>query len=190
MKNFVCLLVIFISFNVFSSMEGLKVGEYAPDLVVKDTDNKVFNFSTQKKDTIVIFFRGSWCPYCITQLKKVQEEIVPKINKKSQIVAISVDQLKIAKKMKNKLNLSYTVLSDPKAKSLKAFKIINQLSQDLVTKYKNSYQIDVEGDSGETHHMVAHPAVFIIKQGKITFADVQKNYKQRTENKLILNALK
>jgi len=91
--------------------------------------------------------------------------------------------------MKRNNNFSFTVLTDPKAKSLKAFNIINKLSDDLVAKYKSSYKIDVEGDSGESHHMVAHPAVFIIKDGKVSFADVHLDYKKRTENSMILEAL-
>jgi len=58
-----------------------------------------------------------------------------------------------------------------------------------VTKYKSSYKIDVEGYSGENHHMVAHPAVFIIKDGKVSFADAHLDYKKRTENSKILEAL-
>ena len=91
--------------------------------------------------------------------------------------------------MKDEYKFSFTVLSDPKAKSLQAFNIVNKLDDKLVKKYKASYKIDVEADSGETHHMVAHPAVFIIKNGKIAFADVQTDYKVRTDNQDILKAL-
>ena len=180
-----CLLIPQITF----AMIWLKVGDLVPDINIKDTEGKTFNFSKQSKTTIAVFYRGAWCPYCLKQLKNIQSELVEKVNGKTQIVAISVDKLKIAKKMKRNNNFSFTVLTDPKAKSLKAFNIINKLSDDLVAKYKSSYKIDVEGDSGESHHMVAHPAVFIIKDGKVSFADVHLDYKKRTENSMILEAL-
>lgn len=37
--------------------------------------------------------------------------------------------------------------------------------------------------------MVAHPAVYVVKDGKITYADIHTNYKERTKNEEILNAL-
>jgi peroxiredoxin len=183
------LLLCFIIPQFAFGMIGLKVGDTAPDINIKDTEGKVFNFFKNPEVTIAVFYRGAWCPYCLKQLKNIQSELVEKVSGKAQIVAISVDKLKIAKKMKRNNNFSFKVLTDPKAKSLKAFNIINKLSDDLVAKYKSSYKIDVEGDSGETHHMLAHPAVFIIKDGKITFADIHKDYKKRTENSKILEAL-
>lgn len=170
------------------SMEGLKVGAKAPNLILKDTQGNDFNFSQTEKDTVVIFYRGAWCPYCIKQLDSVQKEVYGKKDK-AQIVAVSVDRMPVAKKMKDKQNYDFRVISDPKAESLKAFNIVNKLDDELVAKYKESYKIDVEGDSGETHHMVAHPAVFIIKNGVITFSDIHTNYKKRTNNATILDRL-
>ena len=92
--------------------------------------------------------------------------------------------------MKRNHGFTYNIISDPKAESLKEFKIINKLSDKLVSMYKSSYSIDVEADSGEKHHMIAHPAVFIINKGKIVFSDIHLNYKQRTENSEIIKALK
>ena len=59
----------------------------------------------------------------------------------------------------------------------------------MVAKYKSSYKIDVEGDSGEKHHIIAHPAVFIIENGKIIYVDVHTNYKERTKNSEILKII-
>lgn len=184
------LMLLFIMPQVAFSMVGLKVGALAPDLTLGDTEGKSFNFSKSSNTTIAVFYRGAWCPYCMAQLKNIQKDLAKTINSKVQIVAISVDKLKTAKKMKRNFGFSFTVLSDPKAKSLSAFKIINNLSDELVRKYKSAYKIDVERDSGETHHMVAHPAVFVIKKGVITFADINLDYMTRTKNSKIIEALK
>lgn len=188
MKTLILTSLILASMNVFS-MTGLKIGANAPDLEVTSTEGKKINFSKLEKDTAVVFFRGSWCPYCIKQLDSIQNEIKPKLKKNTQVIAISVDKMNVAKKMKAKQNYEFVVVSDPKANSLKAFNIVNKLDDELVKKYKASYKIDVEGDSGETHHMVAHPAVFVIKDGKIRFADVQVDYKKRTKNSAIIDSL-
>lgn len=167
------------------SITGIKVGDKVPSVELKDTEGKLVNL---KETKVLVFYRGSWCPYCIKQLEAIEKDLSKE--SKAKLVAISVDKLKVAKKMKDKFKFSFQVVSDPKAKSLKAFKIANKLDNKLVAKYKASYKIDVEADSGETHHLVAHPAVYIIKNGVVTFADINTNYKVRTNNKDIIKALK
>jgi peroxiredoxin len=183
------LLILLFSTNLFA-IEGLKVGESAPSLILKDLAGKTFDLGKEQKKTVLVFYRGSWCPYCIKQLEGIQKGIVGKIGRGAQLVAVSVDKKSIAKKMKKKFGFNFPIISDPKAKTLMAFKIVNKINDDLVKKYKGMYKIDVEGDSGEVHHMVAHPAVFIIQKGKIIFSEVNTDYKVRTKNSDILKALK
>ena len=187
MKNVLLVFILSISQIAFS-LEGLKVGASAPDLNVKTLEGETFNFS-QLDNTAVVFYRGSWCPYCVKQLDSIQKEVLPKLKEKSKVIAISVDKNIIAKKMKAKRDYDFKIVSDPKAETLKAFNIVNKLDDKLVEKYKSAYKIDVEGDSGEKHHMVAHPAVFIIKKGKITYADIHTDYKKRTKNFEIIDRL-
>lgn len=167
-----------------NAMVGLAVGDDAPEIELPKATGGMFKLSERDDAAIVlIFYRGSWCPYCMKQLIGVEKELTKAADAKdTKIVGISVDRIEVAKRMKKKHGLKMTILSDPKAKSLKDYKIANKLEDELVEKYKNSYKIDVEGDSGETHHIVAHPAVFVVKKGKITFADVHVDYKKRTKN--------
>lgn len=185
-------LAVILFFNVSTafSISGLQVGDKIPNISLIDTNGKSFDFKKQTKTTVVVFYRGSWCPYCVKQLKSINSELIEKLNTKTmQLVAVSVDRPKLAKKMKRNFKLNFTVLSDTMANSLKAFKIVNKVDANLVKTYKNSYKIDIEADSGETHHMIAHPAVFILKGGKVVYSDVHTNYKERTKNSEILNFL-
>ncbi|MFG1593793.1 peroxiredoxin family protein [Halobacteriovorax sp. CON-3] len=168
---------------------GLGVGMKSPNIEIKNIEGKEIILDDMDKKTVLIFYRGSWCPYCMKQLQSIQKEIMPKLDKNSKVVAISVDQKIIAKKMQKKYQYTFDIVSDPKAELLLAFNIVNKLDDKLVKKYKQSYKIDIEGDSGQTHHMVAHPAVFVIKNAKITYQDIHKEYKDRTKNDDILAAL-
>ncbi len=180
-------LIFVLLFSISSyALEGLKIGSSVPDISLKDIDGKTVDLTANNKKSIIVFYRGSWCPYCMTQLKGLQMDLLPKVGDRANLYAVSVDKPSTAKRMRDKFKIQFPVISDSKAKSLKAFNIINKLDEALVKKYKSSYRIDVEGDSGEKHHMVAHPAVFIISKGKIVFSDVHVNYKQRTENSKIL----
>ncbi len=191
MKLSVILAVVsaFINLAFANSVEGLAVGENTPVTTIKTVDGTDIDFKNTKNEYVLVFYRGSWCPYCMTQLKSIQSDLMPKLKENQKLVAISVDKKIVAKKMKGKFDFNFHVVSDPKANLLTSFKIANKLSDDLVKQYKNSYSIDVEGDSGEKHHIVAHPAVFIVKDGKIKYADVHTNYKERTKNEEILKNL-
>lgn len=173
-----------------SSLEGISKGKPSPVKTIVTVNDKSYNLTKKDQVYVLVFFRGSWCPYCMSQLKSIQDEIMPKLKKHQTLLAISVDKPIVAKKMKGKFDYSFGVVSDPKVKLLKAFKISNKVSDKQVAKYKNSYSIDIEGDSGEDHHIIAHPAVFILREGKVDFVDVHINYKERTDNKEILNELK
>jgi len=190
MKKLLVFILLNFSLLAFASdVEGLKKNDSVPTNTVETIDNNKVDLLNSKKEIILVFFRGSWCPYCMSQLKSIESEIMPKLKKNQHLIAISVDKSEVAAKMIRKFNYTFDVISDPKAKLLRAFKIANKIDDDLVKKYKNSYSIDIEGDSGETHHIIAHPAVFILKNGKIKYADVHVNYKERTKNEEILNNL-
>lgn len=176
-----------LSFNLFAQ-EGLKVGQDSPVKELTTVSEKSVDLS--KGQNILVFYRGSWCPYCMTQLKSIQTELISKLPKGTKLIGISVDKPMIAKKMKRNHKITFPIVSNPSADLLSKFKITNKISDELVAKYKNSYKIDIENDSGETHHMIAHPAVYIIKDGKIIFADIHIDYKQRTPNDEILKAIK
>ncbi len=185
---FIIIQLMFSSYSM--ALTGLEAGSKVPDLSLKDIAGKSIELAKLQKTTVLVFYRGSWCPYCIKQLKSIDKEVMPKLNLKTQqLIAISVDSVKVAKKMKRNNNFSFDLISDSNALSLTAFKIVNKLDANLVKTYKNSYKIDIEKDSGQTHHMIAHPAVFIIKAGRVLYSDVHADYKQRTSNSTILKEL-
>jgi len=185
MKSLLCFL--FLIQSSFA-LEGLKVGAKAPMLEMKSTQGEVIDLSSSIP-TVLVFYRGAWCPYCMKQLKEINSDLSSKLKGKARLVAISVDPRKVAAKMKERYELDFDIISDPKGKILKAFNIVNEVSMDLSKKYKSTYEFEIEDSKGHVQTMIAHPAVFIVKSSKITFADIHKNYKERTDNKLILNSL-
>ena len=185
MKSLLCFL--FLIQSSFA-LEGLKVGAKAPMLEMKSTQGKVIELSSSTP-TVLVFYRGAWCPYCMKQLKEINSELSAKLEGKAHLVAISVDPRKVAAKMKERYVLNFDIVSDPEGKILKGFNIVNEVNMDLSKKYKSTYEFEIKDSKGHIQTMIAHPAVYIVKSGKIIFADIHKNYKERTENKLILKSL-
>jgi peroxiredoxin len=186
-------LSLFISLPTFAKDFGLPLGEKAPQINMKDVDGVKFNLkkSLKKGPVVLVFYRGGWCPYCNLQLRNLQSEVVPSLGKyQATLVAISVDRLDEALKTKKSEALGITVLSDPTASLVKKYNVVNKVPMKLVKKYKSKYKIDLEKSSGKKHHIIAVPAVFIVKEnGKISFSYANEDYKTRAQTKDILNAL-
>jgi peroxiredoxin len=138
---------------------------------------------------VVVFYRGGWCPFCNLQMRSLQTKVLPKLAPlHASIVAISVDLPTEGRKTQQKDNLAFRVVSDPKAKLLDAYKVKYAVPADLVAKYK-AHAIDLEAASGEKHHVIAVPAVYVIDAaGKIVYRYVDENYKVRAPEADIIAA--
>lgn len=193
MFKLVLTLLVFISVPTFAKEFGLPVGKKAPQIKMTDVDGENFNLKKTLKagPVVLVFYRGGWCPYCNLQLRNLQSEVVPLLEKhKATLVAVSVDRLDEASKTKKNESLGMRVLSDPTASLIKKYNVVNKVSMNLVKKYKSKYKIDLEKSSGEKHHIIAVPAVFVIEtDGNITFSYANEDYKTRAQTKDILSAL-
>lgn len=171
----------------------IKVGQKIPASVLKTVDGKSFdlNNSIQSKPAVVIFYRGGWCPYCNThlgQLKEIQQKL---LDLGYQIIAISPDRPAKLKVTHDKYTAKYTLLSDHKMTVASSFGLAFKMRDDLVKMYKDKYKIDLEGDSGETHHLLPVPAAFVVgTDGVIKFSYVNPNYKVRIDPGVLLAAAK
>ena len=160
----------------------LLIGENIPEVSLKNLDGKIVSLNkiVKEKPTILIFYRGGWCPFCNRQLSGIQE-IEGDIQKLGyQILAVSPDKAENLKKTIDKNELKYTLLSDSKMEVCQAFGIayINSKYGEMLVKA-----------SGEEHHMLPVPTVMVLdKDGKIKFEYINPNYKERLNPKLLLLA--
>lgn len=171
----------------------LTVGDSVPSVTVRTEEGKAVNLQkvVSEKPTVLIFYRGGWCPFCTRHLKELagfQEELR---NAGLQLIALSIDQPVKLRETPHREELSYRLLSDSDASAAKAFGIAFKVDDATVKKYKESYQIDLEAAAGRTHHLLPHPAVYVVdRSGKIHFAHVNEDYKKRLEPEKILAAAK
>ncbi len=169
------------------------VGDHIPDVTLRTAESAELKLrdAVKSKPAVVIFYRGGWCPFCtrhLMALAKVEKDIT---SAGYQILAISPDQPAKIAETPNRNSLSYTLLSDSDMDAAKAFGITFKVPEELVTKYKTDYQIDLEAASGKTHHLLPHPAVFIVDQtGIIRFVHVNPDYKTRLDPAEILKAVR
>ncbi len=168
----------------------LLVGESLPtDLSLTSLEGESVKLQEQwqAKPTVLIFYRGGWCPYCNRQLSGMQE-IEPELKEMGyQIIAISPDSPEKLGKTVEKNELSYTLLSDNQLNTAQSLGIAFKLDEATVEKYKK-YNIDLYR-SAQGDPLMPVPTVMILdKSGKIKFEYINPNYKERLSAKLLLVA--
>ncbi|MGJ8643937.1 MAG: peroxiredoxin-like family protein [Luteolibacter sp.] len=193
MKNIALLLAISIlplsSAFAETSPKQAEKGDLIPDITFKtgSGDDVKIREMVKDKPTVLIFYRGGWCPFCSRQLMDlngIQDDLE---DAGFQILAVSADQPSKIAATPGYKKLHYTLLSDSTMAGATAMGIAFVVADDVVAKYKASRKNDLEIASGETHHKLPHPAVFIIDtKGIIQFAHVDSNYKKRLDSAKVL----
>jgi len=169
----------------------LKVGDTIPNVTLRTEDDKEVKLLTlvTEKPTVLIFYRGGWCPFCTRHLKDLAGIEKDLEAAGAQLLAISMDKPDKLKETPGRDKLGYKLLSDSDAVAIKAFGLAFKVDDKTVDKYKG-YGINLDAASGKDHHLLPHPAVYVVdRNGKISFAHFNADYKVRLEPRKILEAV-
>lgn len=167
-------------------------GDAVPDVALRTEEDKEVKLRqlVSAKPTVLIFYRGGWCPFCNRHLKELAgiEKDLDKAG--AQLLAISMDQPAELRATPNRDQLGYCLLSDSDAAAAQAFGIAFKVADATVERYKG-FKIDIDAASGRSHHLLPHPAVFVVDpKGVIRFAHVNTDYKVRLAPAKILEAVR
>jgi peroxiredoxin len=170
----------------------IKIGEEIPSVNLQTIEGKEINIRDLVigKKSILIFYRGGWCPYCnlhLSELVQIEDSLV-KLGYK--IIAISMDKPDSLRSTLEKHNMKYELYSDSKADVCTAFGIAFTVDDEYIKKLK-SFNMDIEASSGQTHHILPVPGAFIVDaNGIIQFEYVNPNYKTRIKGDVLLEVAK
>ena len=84
--------------------------------------------------------------------------------------------------------LGYTIYSDKSAAAARAYGIAYTMDAESLATYAK-YGIDLEAASGENHHQLPVPSVFVYVGGKMVFQYVNPDHRVRASSEVILAAL-
>lgn len=154
----------------------LLIGEQIPEVKLVDAMAKTFdlNKAIASQPTILIFYRGGWCPYCNLELSGLQE-IEGELRKTGyQIIAVSTDKPDNLKQSMEKGKLSYTLLSDADLNFSKQMGIAFKAPEAY---HKMLFKTT---DQKNTDMLLPVPSVFILnKKGEIRFEYIEPNFRER-----------
>src|SRR6202042_2321501 len=92
------------------------VGTVLPDAELLDVHGAATTLYAAAGDgtSVLVFYRGAWCPYCNIALSAYQDQLLPQLNERRiRLVAISPQKPDGSLTMQQKHSLAFTVVSDP-----------------------------------------------------------------------------
>jgi peroxiredoxin len=178
----------------------LAVGSVAPSFALHDTRSTK---PVQSADLLALgplvvnFFRGRWCPYCVTELE-TWRELYPKVRERGALfVAVSPQTVRQNDFTIQQHRLPFPLLADPGAAVAEEFGIAYSISE-RDRRYYQSILINIPfNNAGLSYHNATEeswrlplPAVFVIRQdGTIAFSEAHADFRVRPEPADVLAAL-
>ena len=169
----------------------LAVGASAPAVTVQAADGTPFDLGAacSEKPTVLIFYRGGWCPFCNRELGELAE-FEPKFSALGyQIIAISTDVPAGLAPTAEKNHLAYRLLSDRAMAAASAYGVAFRVDAATQKKYAG-YNIALAPVPGEPDAAwLPVPTAYIIGRDRvIRFAFSNPDYKVRVPAAALLAA--
>jgi peroxiredoxin len=143
----------------------------------------VLSSLTASKPTVLVFYRGGWCPYCnrhLAALAEMEQEI---LDLGFQIIAISPDDCKNLSSTLDVDKVNYQIYADPGGKFIQDLGIAfsaNDRTKEYISKKTK----------GKVTEILPVPTILIINtEGDILFEYINPNYTNRISGKLLLSVL-
>lgn len=166
-------------------------GMQVPNMSLKTADGDPVSLRAlwMQKPTIVLFYRGGWCPYCNRQLAGLKDIEKALVELGYQVLAISPESPAKLQAQKLQTEFAVTLISDDQLAAIDAFGVGFYLATATTQKYQE-HGIGLTADENDRPVLPA-PAVFILDQkGKVLFNYVNPNFKVRISPELLYQAAK
>jgi peroxiredoxin len=169
----------------------LKQGSRAPSFALPDQNGRELRSSDMltRGRLVVVFFRGRWCPYCVTQLESLQF-VHPQIAETgATLVAISPQKVHHNFLTADQHKLRFPILSDRANAVAKQFGIAYTVPPEQADLYRRVF-VNLATLNGDASDSLPLPATFIIGQDStIEWASVNEDFRVRPEPAEILDRL-
>jgi peroxiredoxin len=169
----------------------LPVGSRAPEFELHDATGRLVRSQDMLAlgPLVVKFFRGRWCPYCVTELEAWRDLHGTLRERGALMVAISPQTVRQNDFMVSQHRLPFPVLSDPSCELADKFGLTYTIPEYL-REYYLSILINIPFVNGEPSWRLALPATYVIgRDGRVLFAEAYADFRVRPEPEEALNAL-
>jgi peroxiredoxin len=169
----------------------LPVGAVAPEFALRNASGSIVRSQDMLAlgPLVIKFFRGRWCPYCVTELE-AWRDLYPRLRERGALlVAIGPQTVKQNDFMVDQHRLPFPVLSDSGCAVAEKFGLAYAVPEYL-RDYYLSILINIPFVNGDSSWRLPLPATYVLaKDRKIVFADAHADFRVRPEPEEALAAL-
>jgi peroxiredoxin len=161
----------------------LPVGATAPEFALKDASGKPVRSADLLAlgPLVVKFFRGRWCPYCMTELETWRGLYGQLREAGALFVAISPQTLRQSDFMVDQYSLPFSVLNDPGCAVAGQFGLVYTIPE-YHRDYYRSILVNIPFINGDENWRLPLPATYVIgKDRNILFAEAHADFRVRPE---------
>jgi peroxiredoxin len=169
----------------------LPVGSIAPGFSLRDSSGRLVHSADLLAlgPVIVKFFRGRWCPYCLTELTAWQHLYSAVRERGALVVAISPQTVHQNDLLLQQHPFPFPVLSDPGLAVAEQFRITYSVPQ-YHQKHYRSILVNIPFVNDDPSWRLLLPATYVLRRdGSIAFAQAYADFRVRPEPEEVLAAL-
>jgi len=161
------------SYTLPDSINAIAVDDVAPEFTLLNQEGQLVSLSDYKgKKVVLVFYRGDWWPFCLTELQGLQSRLSDIRQAEAEIVAICVDSVQKNANVAKNMKLDFPILSDPELKAIDAFGL----------HHEGAYSMN-DGD-------IARPGVYILdRNGVVRWRALTENWRIRVRPETVLKQL-
>ena len=161
----------------------LPVGASAPEFALRDPNNKLVRSADLLSvgPLVVKFFRGRWCPYCVTELE-VWRDAYGRIREHGAVMAAVGPQLQRQSDfMIGQHGLPFPVLTDTDNAVAEQFGLVYTVPE-YHRDYYLSILVNIPFVNGEKSWRLPLPATYVIgRDRKVLYAEAHADFRVRPE---------
>lgn len=161
----------------------LPAGAQAPEFALKDSGGKLVRSADLLAlgPLVIKFFRGRWCPYCMTELE-AWRDLYPRLREHGALlVAVSPQTERQSDFMVGQHRLPFPSLNDRGCALAEKFKLAYTVP-DYQRDYYLSILVNLPFINGEASWRLPLPATYVVaRDGRIAFAEAHADFRVRPE---------
>lgn len=168
-----------------------QVGDEAPNFALGNATGTVVKLSDylEKGSVILTWYRGGWCPYCNLTMHSMQQHLPEFRVLGANLLALTPELPDRSLSTAEKNELEFEVLSDIDSKVAHEYGLVFKLTDDVAAIYEEKFGLS-EYNGNDSNELPLAATYVINPEGKIIYAFVDADYRNRAEPSDIIAALK
>jgi peroxiredoxin len=161
----------------------LPMGTAAAEFALKDASGRLVRSADLLAlgPLVIKFFRGRWCPYCVTELEAWRDLHGRLREAGALLVAISPQTSRQSDFMVGQHQLPFPVLSDPGCAVAEKFGLAYSIP-DFMRDYYRSILVNIPFVNGDESWRLILPATYVLgRDGRVVFAEAHADFRVRPE---------